>query len=178
MFLLKLLCPSLYAFSIVFTFHNVSIKTAPDPQCSSDLRSFTFHNVSIKTGQHDRHGLIRCYFTFHNVSIKTCIAGIYSVYREHFTFHNVSIKTSMRQWLFPFPLCFTFHNVSIKTISLASKPLMFETLHSTMFLLKRFPLRRNLSAKPSLHSTMFLLTQSRSSPGHWYLGLYIPQCFY
>ena len=58
----------------IFTFHNVSINTAPKSCIVPFFMYFTFHNVSINT----KSGLkiiIFCIrsFTFHNVSINTFV---------------------------------------------------------------------------------------------------------
>ena len=100
-----------------------------------------------------------------------------------FTFHNVSIKTrsAFTQPIFFMPLhstmfllkrdCgassatgdyFTFHNVSIKTRRLFPNSHGHgHSLHSTMFLLKRWILCTSFETGLPLHSTMFLLKLSQ-----------------
>ena len=56
----------------VFTFHHVSIKTAPEEEPEPDANEFTFHHVSIKTPFSYICNYYTILFTFHHVSIKTC----------------------------------------------------------------------------------------------------------
>ena len=124
--------------SLVFTFHNVSIKTRSDVSTNCSWVIFTFHNVSIKTQNnyvgyreqsylHSTMFLLKLpslasythrisSFTFHNVSIKTRSADAAKKVEKLFTFHNVSIKTMFLGANIDAESVFTFHNVSIKTI--------------------------------------------------------------
>ena len=73
-----------------------------------------------------------------------------------FTFHNVSINTQWKQTDSARNWRFTFHNVSINTEVAAHWEQLWNSLHSTMFLLIQ-------------NTTRDVLTVQR---------LYIPQCFY
>ena len=69
---------------MVFTFHNVSIKTVFRDLISIQGWGFTFHNVSIKTREiADSSNYARITFTFHNVSIKTNIQGTDQIIKKH-----------------------------------------------------------------------------------------------
>ena len=103
--------------AILFTFHNVSIKTLlifDILKCDITLHS-TMFLLKQKQSRKDAHVL--CFFTFHNVSIKTTTKTLRISIVHHFTFHNVSIKTSFEDDDRLKLVDFTFHNVSIKTNS-------------------------------------------------------------
>ena len=56
---------------------------------------------------------------------------------------------------------FTFHYVSINTSNVLQVQPIFQTLHSTMFLLIRLNASLGDYMYKTLHSTMFLLIQER-----------------
>ena len=79
-------------------------------------------------------------FTFHHVSIKTLLNLSRKEFYSQFTFHHVSIKTIYCFAASVFVNIFTFHHVSIKTKNHSIDMTRYANSHSTMYLLKHYPL--------------------------------------
>ena len=153
------------AVSLQSTLHSTMFLLKPTPGTffSAPDSSFTFHNVSIKTSLHIDVRSPLYIFTFHNVSIKMenpHDRGSFNPPPLHSTMFLLKLPSRFRRSTTSGPLHstmfllkpdystfgnfvftdFTFHNVSIKTIKSCGEELRESTLHSTMFLLKRFQL--------------------------------------
>ena len=141
---------------IIFTFHNVSIKTCPAALYITTLSPLHSTMFLLKPKNADQRN------------------------RRFPALHSTMFLLKLFCLLFQILILFffTFHNVSIKTRSAFTQPIFFMPLHSTMFLLKRDcgassatgdyftfhnvsiktdVMQDNLKGKMTLHSTMFLL---------------------
>ena len=125
---------------MVFTFHNVSIKSQIADTAEEQKAFFTFHNVSIKS--HHPYWYWRTFSPLHSTMYllnREC-GGRYCNGYPGFTFHNVSIKSSVVPDGDTVVKNFTFHNVSIKSCETSCNQCNDHTLHSTMYLLNLFVL--------------------------------------
>ena len=159
MFLLKPVpVPIVVLVSITFTFHNVSIKTSyhlPDPRI---LLYFTFHNVSIKTSS--TTAWMRSMPSLHSTMFLLKPSRQQHPAEPFLPLHSTMfLLKPLFHHSFPSSVCpFTFHNVSIKTDGdRDGTSSLLASLHSTMFLLKRFSFNLWHVHLDPLHSTMFLL---------------------
>ena len=184
---------------IIFTFHNVSIKTCPAALYITTLSPLhstmfllkrkvknIFFNSSIplhstmfllKLCCADRTGDV-LYFTFHNVSIKTLTAPSAVLFAAPLHSTMFLLKPVCQLRICGFESGFTFHNVSIKTKIVPTAQYGIPTLHSTMFLLKPFPAVPALSPCSAFTFHNVSIKTQRLFPGLPLRCLYIPQCFY